>query len=159
MVLVDDVTLNGKLDLLVTTMNGNVFVFETAGAYHPLRTWTAEVMRLATATISMGLQGRGAETMVCRDGRVGIFVSKESRESRDIRGDNFIVRFTIVDQRPQASDGRYGPYNVTIVLKVARFNDNAGDGFVFVERRRGRYEHGCFTSHWSGGHVPAARDV
>lgn len=43
MVLVDDVTNNGKLDFVVTTMNGNVLLFETEALFHPLRTWTAEV--------------------------------------------------------------------------------------------------------------------
>jgi len=43
MVLVDDLLDNGGLDLVVSTINGNVLLFETAGIYHPLRTWTAQV--------------------------------------------------------------------------------------------------------------------
>lgn len=57
--------------------------------------------------------------MTCREGHVGVFASAESRASRDVRGNQFIVRFTIVDKRPKASVGAYGPYNVSIVLKVS----------------------------------------
>lgn len=40
MVLADDLDGNGRLDLVLTTMNGNVYVFETPAEYHPLKTWT-----------------------------------------------------------------------------------------------------------------------
>lgn len=43
MVLADDLDGNGHLDLLVTTMNGMVYAFETRANYHPLRTWTSQV--------------------------------------------------------------------------------------------------------------------
>lgn len=43
MVLADDLDGNGRLDLVLTTMNGNVFVFETPAEYHPLKAWTAQV--------------------------------------------------------------------------------------------------------------------
>ena len=52
MVLVDDVTDDGYLDLIVTTMNGNVYLFETGGSYHPLRTWTAEVIHPRPSRLS-----------------------------------------------------------------------------------------------------------
>lgn len=42
-VLVDDVDGSGNLDLVVATMNGNVYVLGTEAAYHPLKTWTAQV--------------------------------------------------------------------------------------------------------------------
>ena len=32
----------GKLDLVITTMNGRIIVLGTDTMYHPLRTWTSE---------------------------------------------------------------------------------------------------------------------
>ncbi len=43
MVLADDLEGDGKLQLLVSTMNGNVYCFDTGARYHPLRAWTAQV--------------------------------------------------------------------------------------------------------------------
>ena len=43
MVLADDLNHDGRTDLLVTTMNGNVYVFETPAKYHPLGSWTSQV--------------------------------------------------------------------------------------------------------------------
>ena len=123
MVLVDDVTYDGYLDLIVTTMNGNVYLFETGGSFHPLRTWTAEVMRthnpLSFVTQAhLYIQIRGTEPLVARDTHVGIFASKDSRLNRDIRGDKFSIRFSIVDNRKPLEGKGPGPYNVTAVLKV-----------------------------------------
>ena len=39
MILADDITGNGKMDLLVTTRNGNVYVLGTEMPYHPLLAW------------------------------------------------------------------------------------------------------------------------
>ena len=43
MVLADDLDNNGRLDLLVSTMNGNVYALETAAVYHPMKAWTTVV--------------------------------------------------------------------------------------------------------------------
>ena len=42
MVLTDDLDNNNRMDLLVSTMNGHVFVFETPAEYHPLKVWTKQ---------------------------------------------------------------------------------------------------------------------
>lgn len=42
MVLADDLDNNGRMDLLVSTMNGHVYAFETPAEYHPLKTWTKQ---------------------------------------------------------------------------------------------------------------------
>lgn len=44
MVLADDVNDDGYMDLVVTSLNGNVYLFETSGQYSPLRSWTSEVL-------------------------------------------------------------------------------------------------------------------
>lgn len=43
MVLADDLDNNGRLDLLVSTMNGNVYALETSAVYHPMKAWTSVV--------------------------------------------------------------------------------------------------------------------
>ena len=45
MVLADDLDGDGKLDLVLATMNGNVYCFRTAARAHPLRAWPSEVRR------------------------------------------------------------------------------------------------------------------
>jgi hypothetical protein len=42
-VLVDDMCGDGNLELLVSTMNGNVYMLQTQAPYHPLKTWSAQV--------------------------------------------------------------------------------------------------------------------
>lgn len=44
-VLIDDVDGTGQLDLVVSTMNGNIYMLGTEAPYHPLKTWTAQVGR------------------------------------------------------------------------------------------------------------------
>ena len=43
MVLADDLNADGKMDLVVTTMSGNVYVFGSPAPYHPLNSWTSQV--------------------------------------------------------------------------------------------------------------------
>lgn len=42
MVLADDLNGDGRTDLLVTTMNGNVYAFQTGAKHHPLASWTSQ---------------------------------------------------------------------------------------------------------------------
>lgn len=43
MVLADDLDNNGRMDLLVSTMNGNLYALETSAVYHPMKAWTSVV--------------------------------------------------------------------------------------------------------------------
>lgn len=43
MVLADDLNDDGFIDLVVTSLNGNVYLYETGGKYTPMRSWTSEV--------------------------------------------------------------------------------------------------------------------
>ena len=43
MVLADDLDQNGRMDLLVATMNGNLYALETSAVYHPMKAWTSVV--------------------------------------------------------------------------------------------------------------------
>jgi hypothetical protein len=60
MVLADDLDGNGRLDLLVATMNGNVYAFETPAEYHPLKAWTSQVGAAAGAGSGGSSGGLGA---------------------------------------------------------------------------------------------------
>ncbi|KAG0582223.1 hypothetical protein KC19_3G044000 [Ceratodon purpureus] len=103
MVLADNVDGGDDLDLIVTTMNGNVYCFQTPAPHHPLKAWPSQ------------LQGRNV--VASKQNREGIFVVPNSRNFRDEAGSNFWVQFKIVDQhRPMA--GSPGSYNVTVTLLV-----------------------------------------
>lgn len=53
MVLADDLDANGLMELIVTTMNGNVYCFETQAPYDPLLAWPSQVRLFAhSATAS-----------------------------------------------------------------------------------------------------------
>ncbi|CAD7696447.1 unnamed protein product [Ostreobium quekettii] len=119
MVLADDLNDDGKMELVVATMNGNVYMFETGGDYHPLKTWPAQV--------------QSVNGMVARHRWVGIYALKSSRVRRDVRGDKVEVTFRIVDYRPlEGKRGGpppkgHGPYNVTVMLKGVGVKEmNAG---------------------------------
>ncbi|GIL89184.1 hypothetical protein Vretimale_18615 [Volvox reticuliferus] len=108
-VLIDDIDGDGMLELLSTTMNGNVYAFETGAPYHPLKTWTSQVM--------------GPNGQVARFDFAGIFATPSSRRARDVAGERLQVQFEVVDKRVAfKADGTLlpggrGPYNVTVVLK------------------------------------------
>lgn len=112
MVLADDLNGNGKMDLLVSTMNGNVYAFETASEYHPLKVWNSQL--------------QGCNNMVARYGYQGIYATPATRMPRDVRGQTLSVRFDILDNRPPAlmpsqdaagePKSLRGPYRVTVTL-------------------------------------------
>jgi hypothetical protein len=52
-VLVDDLCGDGNLELLVSTMNGNVYMLQTRAPYHPLKTWSSQV-RAASCSATGG---------------------------------------------------------------------------------------------------------
>ena len=43
MVLADDLDGNGRLDLVLSTMNGNVYALETPAEFHTLKAWPSQV--------------------------------------------------------------------------------------------------------------------
>ncbi len=51
MVLADDMDGNGRMDLVLATMNGNVYCFETGASYHPLKAWPSQVSLSASGTL------------------------------------------------------------------------------------------------------------
>lgn len=103
MVLADNVDGGDDLDLIVTTMNGNVFCFSTPAPHHPLKAWRS------------AYQGRN--NVANQHDREGVYVSHSSRTFRDEEGKSFWVEFEIVDKHRYPS-GYQAPYNVTTTLLV-----------------------------------------
>lgn len=103
MVLADNVDGGDDLDLIVTTMNGNVFCFSTPSPHHPLKAWR--------------LPNQGRNNVAHSYERQGIYVTPSSRAFRDEEGKNFWVEVDIVDNHRFPS-GLQAPYNVTISLLV-----------------------------------------
>ncbi|XP_061344418.1 protein DEFECTIVE IN EXINE FORMATION 1 [Gastrolobium bilobum] len=103
MVLADNVDGGDDLDLVVTTMNGNVFCFSTPSPHHPLKAWR--------------LPNQGRNNVANRHSREGIYITHPSRAFRDEEGKSFWVEIEIVDNYRYPS-GYQGPYNVTITLLV-----------------------------------------
>ncbi|GLT92662.1 hypothetical protein SLE2022_104890 [Rubroshorea leprosula] len=103
MVLADNVDGGDDLDLIVTTMNGNVFCFSTPAPHHPLKAWRST--------------NQGRNNAAYRYDREGIYVTHSSRAFRDEEGKNFWVEIEIVDKHRYPS-GTQAPYNVTTTLLV-----------------------------------------
>nr|GEX01904.1 protein defective in exine formation 1 [Tanacetum cinerariifolium] len=103
MVLADNVDGGDDLDLIVTTMNGNVFCFSTPSPHHPLKAWRSH--------------NQGRNNIAARVDREGVYVTPSSRAFRDEEGKHFWVEIEIVDKH-RVPSGSQGPYNVTTSLMV-----------------------------------------
>ncbi|KAL8121505.1 protein DEFECTIVE IN EXINE FORMATION 1 isoform X2 [Apium graveolens] len=103
MVLAENVDGGDDLDLIVTTMNGNVFCFSTPAPHHPLKGWRST--------------DQGRNNVANRFNREGIYLTPPSRAFRDEEGRNFWVEIEIVDKNRFPS-GSQAPYNVTTSVLV-----------------------------------------
>ncbi len=92
MVQADDVHGTGGLDLVVTTVRGEILTLESdVVPYHPLNVWSAGVSR---APGSGNAQTHGFSSSQ------GIFVHPISRQFRDVLGIYVPITFEIFDRRP-----------------------------------------------------------
>ncbi|KAG7355106.1 FG-GAP repeat-containing protein [Nitzschia inconspicua] len=89
MVQADDVHGTNKLDLVVSTITGNVVTLESQAPYHPLNVWNGGELRSRTGGSAHGYSASQ-----------GIFVHEVSRQYRDIFGVYIPVTFEIFDNRP-----------------------------------------------------------
>lgn len=103
MVLADNIDGGDDLDLVVSTMNGNVFCFSTPSPHHPLKEWRSF--------------NQGRNNAASRHNREGIYITSGSRAFRDEEGKHFWVEMEIIDKYRFPS-GHQGPYNVTTTLLV-----------------------------------------
>ncbi|XP_060202227.1 protein DEFECTIVE IN EXINE FORMATION 1 isoform X2 [Lycium barbarum] len=103
MVLADNVDGGDDLDLIVTTMNGNVLCFSTPSPHHPLKAWRSS--------------NQGRNNAAYRLDREGVYITPSSRAFRDEEGKNFWIEIEIFDKYRYPS-GSQAPYNVTVSLLV-----------------------------------------
>ncbi|XP_039016261.1 protein DEFECTIVE IN EXINE FORMATION 1-like [Hibiscus syriacus] len=103
MVLADNVDGGDDLDLIVTTMNGNVFCFSTPSPHHPLKAWRSN--------------NQGRNKVANRYNREGVYGTHSSRAFRDEEGKSFWVEIEMVDKHRYPSRFQ-APYNVTTTLLV-----------------------------------------
>lgn len=90
MVQADDVHGTNRLDLVVSTVSGNIVTLESpAVPYHPLNVWSNGDIRGRMNSFAQGFSASQ-----------GIFVHDSSRQYRDIFGVYLPVTFQIFDNRP-----------------------------------------------------------
>ena len=80
------------MDLLVTTMTGNVFLFGTEVPYHPLKAWQS--------------YGHGLNGFTAKENYHGIYFEDYSRHVGDVFAEFVDIDFTIVDIRPNKEGNR-----------------------------------------------------
>ncbi|KAK9842754.1 hypothetical protein WJX74_001858 [Apatococcus lobatus] len=143
MVLADDLDANGHMELVVTTMNGNVHCFETQAPYDPLLAWPSQI--------------QGPNGMVARSGWEGIAATAASRIPRDVRGHDLDVAFDIVDLRPPAALPRplqegataernaRGPYRVTATLQGISVSELRNEAHPVVGKANTYAQPGRYT--------------
>ena len=85
----DDVHGTNKLDLVISTVSGNVITLESEAPFHPLNVWNNGELRSRTNAAAHGYSASQ-----------GIFVHEVSRQYRDIFGVYVPVTFEIFDNRP-----------------------------------------------------------
>lgn len=123
MVLAEDVSGSGMMDLVTTTSSGSVYSFRTSSRYHPLKSWTSES------------KGVGAACCTSSWNLEGIYALAASRVPRDVRGFAVPVRFRIMDERKRVGKSKSelgvtgnGPYKVSIILSGVGVKEmNSGD--------------------------------
>ncbi len=94
-VVVDDLTGNGKIDIIVTCSSGHVLCFSTEIPFHPLSAWSTPWSGGVKSSANFGVHG----------------IFAENRNTRDAIGSSLPLHFTIVDAR---NTKRAGRYNVTV---------------------------------------------
>ncbi|KAI8106939.1 hypothetical protein M9434_001589 [Picochlorum sp. BPE23] len=87
MVLAEDVSSTGTIDLIVATTGGNLYSIRTTSKYHPLKTRSAL------------LPGVSEASYVAPWNWVGIYAVAGTRIPRDVRGSHVQIRFTVMDKR------------------------------------------------------------
>ena len=120
--LIDDVTGDGFLDIVVGTMNGQIMVMETSIAYHPLNAWSSFPNNRMNGFTH---------------GQVGVSVpeiEKRNLKYAEIKGgQNVSVIFDIWDIRRTVNDERR--YDVVLTSGTNRLNPLATKSFT----KPGRY--------------------
>ncbi|GET90999.1 fg-GAP repeat protein, putative [Leishmania tarentolae] len=125
MVLADDVLGNGQMDLVVTTINGGVYVFQTSTPYTAMNAWPSK---------TKGVNGFSAS-----GNYIGIAISPNFRTFRDIQGDTFNIEFTIYDSRPVSANRSY-TVDITVGTRIRLFRQRFDKPGTHIVRLRAPLE-------------------
>lgn len=106
MPLADDVDNDGFMDIVVATLSGNVYSFETFAPAHPL------------AISSQQLPESGGFT--ARTLGEGIYALERWRQHRDVSGSAMAIHFEIIDKRHPSL--QKGPYKVELKMMAPGVN-------------------------------------
>ena len=90
MIVVDDINNDGYMDLIIGTMNGNIYSIKTEGSYHPLKT-----------SQQIGL---GKNHFTYRDQYHGIYFTEDTVNLNQVLGQYVELSFEIVDNRMKYID-------------------------------------------------------
>ncbi|KAK9815165.1 hypothetical protein WJX73_009335 [Symbiochloris irregularis] len=112
--LVDDLDGDGRLELLLATMGGNLYSLGTGAPVDPLAVLNSAV--------------HGQSSFVARSGWVGLAATADARAPRDIRGRTLPVRFDITDRRPAPLSNVSAGYKVAVKLEGVGASDMRGRG-------------------------------
>lgn len=97
MVLADDLSGDGRVELVVSTMNGNVFAFAVDAPCHPMAAWPSQSRGAGNAAPPLLMRTRltlaaGRNTLLTRFGYHGIYVQPHSRVFRDVLGAHVTIQ-------------------------------------------------------------------
>jgi len=126
MVQADDVHGTNKLDLVISTVSGNVITLESEAPFHPLNVWNHGELRSRTNAAAHGYSASQ-----------GIFVHEVSRRFRDIFGVYVPITFEIFDNRPNIQnepDKRKYSVEVKAGTSMLIFRKDFDSPGIFTER-------------------------
>jgi len=122
----DDIHGTNKLDLVISTVFGNVITMESEAPFHPLNVWNNGELRSRTNAAAHGYSASQ-----------GIFVHEVSRQYRDIFGVYVPVTFEIFDNRPNIQNEQdKRKYNVEIkaATSLSVFRKEIESPGIYTER-------------------------
>jgi len=142
MIQADDVHGTNNIDLVVSTISGNIITLDSPGVpYHPLNVWNTGKVRGRRNNFAQGFTASQ-----------GIFVHDVSRRYRDVFGVYVPVTFEIFDNRPGISEAENSDkrrYKVEIrdgtSIKRALFRREYTETGVYTERLYISYGPGFYT--------------
>ncbi|KAG5497487.1 hypothetical protein JKF63_03750 [Porcisia hertigi] len=121
MVLADDVLGNGQMNLVVTTINGGVYVFETTTPYTAMNAWPSKT--------------KGVNGFTASSNYVGIAITQNFRTFRDIQGDTFNLEFIIYDSRPVTPHRSY-LVDITVGTRIRLYHDRFNKPGTYIVKVR-----------------------
>jgi len=122
----DDIHGTNKLDLVISTVFGNVITMESEAPFHPLNVWNNGELRSRTNAAAHGYSASQ-----------GIFVHEVSRRYRDIFGVYVPVTFEIFDNRPNIQnepDKRKYLVEIKAATSLSVFRKNIESPGIYTER-------------------------